>query len=96
MSVNATQDAESTVNKPRYLLLATSIAAITLVGCSRQEAPVPAPQATQSIPAAESAIDAAAVAARFRTFLDENYAVDMARYPSTASYRGIKTNHDKK
>jgi uncharacterized protein (DUF885 family) len=31
----------------------------------------------------------------FREFLDENYAVDMARAPFTASYRGIKTNHDK-
>lgn len=31
----------------------------------------------------------------FREFLDENYAVDMARAPYTASYRGIKTNHDK-
>ncbi len=31
----------------------------------------------------------------FREFLDENYAVDMARAPSSASYRGIKTNHDK-
>jgi uncharacterized protein (DUF885 family) len=75
--------------------MAATITVIALVGCSRQEAPVPAPEATQSIPAAESAVDAAAVAARFRTFLDENYAVDMARYPSTASYRGIKTNHDK-
>jgi len=82
------------VNKPRHLLLATSIAAITLVGCSREEAPAPAPEATQVAPV-ETAVDSAAIAAEFRTFLDENYAVDMARYPSTASYRGIKTNQDK-
>jgi uncharacterized protein (DUF885 family) len=31
----------------------------------------------------------------FRDYLDENYAVDMARAPYTASYRGIKTHHDK-
>jgi len=30
----------------------------------------------------------------FREFLDENYAVDMDRAPFTASYRGIKTQHD--
>ena len=83
------------MNKSRQLLLATTVAATALAGCSREEASAPAPEATQSVPAAESAVDAAAVADRFRNFLDENYAVDMARYPSTASYRGIKTNHDK-
>jgi len=36
----------------------------------------------------------AAVSA-FRAFLDEAYAEDMARYPLTATYRGIKTGNDR-
>ena len=83
------------MTNPRHLLLATGLAVITLTGCSREQAPAPSEKAAQAMPVAESPVDAAVIAAGFRTFLDENYAVDMARYPSTASYRGIKTNHDK-
>ncbi|MFT6276123.1 MAG: hypothetical protein ACJAZ0_002226 [Halioglobus sp.] len=55
------------------------------MGCSRQDReasaiPVPIKERSSS--------------ELFREFLDENYAVDMARAPYTASYRGIKTYHD--
>ncbi len=57
-----------------------------LAACSRE---VPVPEEQQVMPA----IPVPEVAQAFRQFLDENYAVDMARYPATASYRGIKINH---
>ncbi len=41
------------------------------------------------------AVNEQTTAEMFREFLDENYALDMDRNPYTASYRGIKTNHDK-
>ncbi len=41
-----------------------------------------------------TAVNEQSTAEMFREYLDENYAVDMARAPYTASYRGIKTNHD--
>ncbi|MFV0277820.1 MAG: DUF885 domain-containing protein [Parahaliea sp.] len=47
-------------------------------------------QAVGTGPAAVAAADTEVVAA-FRELLRENYAVDMARYPFTASYRGIRT-----
>ncbi|MEP6388432.1 MAG: DUF885 domain-containing protein [Halioglobus sp.] len=72
---------------------------LALTGCSADEKPVaeemtPAVAETADQPALEPTSNAA-VAAAFRAFLDENYAVDMARYPQTATYRGIKTNQDK-
>ncbi|KGE04655.1 DUF885 domain-containing protein [Pseudohaliea rubra] len=47
-------------------------------------------------PVASSASDESGEAAvtGFRAFLDEAYAEDMARYPLTATYRGIKTGND--
>jgi len=47
-------------------------------------------------PAASSTPDdgGEAVVSDFRAFLDEAYAEDMARYPLTATYRGIKTWND--
>ncbi|MEQ8264556.1 DUF885 domain-containing protein [Pseudohaliea sp.] len=47
-------------------------------------------------PAASSAPDDSgeAVVSDFRAFLDEAYAEDMARFPLTATYRGIKTWND--
>jgi uncharacterized protein (DUF885 family) len=65
--------------------LAISVSLILLMGCSRQDReasaiPVPIKERSSS--------------ELFREFLDENYAVDMARAPYTASYRGIKTYHD--
>ncbi|MEP4486829.1 MAG: DUF885 domain-containing protein [Halioglobus sp.] len=72
---------------------------LALTGCSADEKPV-AEEMTPTVaeaadqPAVEPTSNAA-VAAAFRAFLDENYAVDMARYPLSATYRGIKTNQDK-
>jgi uncharacterized protein (DUF885 family) len=68
-------------------LVAMGMSACFLSACSREESFVapPEPVATQT---RES------TARDFRAFLAENYAVDMARMPYTASYRGIKTNHD--
>ncbi len=63
-----------------------------LGACSREEAP--AEQLVSSVPAKSAAATDTAVATAFRTFLEENYAVDMARMPYTASKRGIKLNHD--
>jgi uncharacterized protein (DUF885 family) len=40
-------------------------------------------------------VDEQTTAEMFREFLDGNYELDMAMAPYTASYRGIKTNHDK-
>ncbi|WP_241505875.1 DUF885 domain-containing protein [Parahaliea mediterranea] len=74
--------------------------ALLLNACSRDEQKAgadSAPQAGQSAPAISPppAQADADVSAAFRTFLDENYAVDMARHPMSASYRGIKINNDK-
>lgn len=55
------------------------------MGCSRQD------REASAIPAP---IKERSSSELFREFLDENYAVDMARAPYTASYRGIKTYHD--
>jgi len=57
-----------------------------LLACGREGAPEAA------APAADSDN---AVVSDFRAFLDEAYAEDMARYPLTASYRGIKTGNDR-
>ncbi|GAB3280893.1 DUF885 domain-containing protein [Parahaliea aestuarii] len=74
--------------------------ALLLSACSKEEekAGAEAPQATQAASVADAgpaptSADAD-VSAAFRTFLDENYAVDMARHPMSASYRGIKLNND--
>jgi len=75
------------LNLKSTLLLLSFAAMPLLVACSRE-------QPTQPAATAEPAVATTDVAADFRQFLDENYAVDMARYPYTASYRGIKTNHD--
>ncbi len=63
-----------------------------LVACSREEAP--AEQLVSNVPADSAVATDTAVTAAFHTFLEENYAVDMARNPYTASKRGIKLNHD--
>lgn len=87
------------LHKYKLAVLPMALSAV-LAACSRDEAPseVAMPEAAAVVGAAqdvprETAADAAEVAA-FRTYLDENYAVDMARLPYTASFRGIKTNHD--
>lgn len=65
--------------------LAISASSILLTGCSRQDSD------PQAIPAP---INERSSSELFREYLDENYAVDMARAPYTASYRGIKAQHD--
>lgn len=65
--------------------LAISASLVLLMGCSRQD------REASAIPAP---IKERSSSELFREFLDENYAVDMARAPYTASYRGIKTYHD--
>lgn len=79
----------------KFALLPLALAT-TLAACSRDEVPVdqPGPSATEAAETVSQAVADSAVAAAFRTFLEENYAVDMARYPYTASSRGIKLNHD--
>ena len=72
---------------PATRLLSLSVVALLLAACSPEQ---PAQPAATEAPA----VEAAAGADAFRQFLAENYSVDMARYPYTASYRGIKTNHD--
>ncbi len=72
---------------PAIKLLSLMLGALLLAACSNDE---PA----QPVKVEEPTVVSAAVADEFRQFLAENYSVDMARYPYTASYRGIKTNHD--
>jgi uncharacterized protein (DUF885 family) len=67
-------------------------ASTLLLACSDDKAAAPA--APETTPPAATAVQPAA-AATLTDFLAENYAVDMARAPYTASYRGIKTNHGK-
>ncbi len=72
---------------------ATLCAGLLLItACSRDE---PAPTVPAGDAAAVPATTEATVDAKFRDYLDENYAVDMSRYPYTASYRGDKSQHDK-
>lgn len=73
--------------------------AMLVTACSREQAPAEpeaaaAPASAASPAPAEQSTVSESVTAEFRTFLAENYAVDMAREPLTASYRGIKTNQD--
>lgn len=68
--------------------------ALLASACSKQEPSPPPAEAPAAPAAAESATQQSEVTAAFRAFLEENYAVDMARAPYTASYRGIKTNND--
>ena len=79
----------------KLALLPLALAA-TLAACSREEAPVeqPGPGIVEVTETVTGAVADSAVTAAFRTFLEENYAVDMARHPYTASSRGIKLNHD--
>lgn len=78
-----------------HTLLRTTLiagASTLLLACSDDKAAAPA--APETTPPAATAAQPAA-AATLTDFLAENYAVDMARAPYTASYRGIKTNHGK-
>jgi len=84
-----------TLQKYKLAVLPMALSTL-LVACSRDEAPaqVVAPEVVDTAAATQDAAPEAAETAAFRTYLEENYAVDMARLPYTASYRGIKTNHD--
>lgn len=68
-------------------LVTLSVSACFLTACSKEESPVAPTEPVAAVTAESTVRD-------FRAFLAENYAVDMARMPYTASYRGIKTNHD--
>ena len=74
------------------LMALLCVGALTLTACSREDA-AQTPANLEAEPAAMTSQQTAAT--EFRTFLDENYAVDMSRYPFTASYRGDKSQHDK-
>ncbi|QIB64819.1 DUF885 domain-containing protein [Kineobactrum salinum] len=82
------------------ITVCAGLLAVFVTACSREQAPAePEPAAAPASPVSpETSIGQNAVSesvtAEFRTFLAENYAVDMAREPLTASYRGIKTNQD--
>ena len=75
--------------------------ALALTGCSADEKTTEVPttpvitEANDQVIVEVVATSDETVAAAFRAFLDENYAVDMERYPLSATYRGIKTNQDK-
>ncbi len=82
------------LKKPAQTLALAVASALFLTACSEKEQATEATPATPAAaPVAETVTTANATEA-FRAFLEENYAVDMARAPYTASYRGIKTNND--
>tara|TARA_R100001509_G_scaffold68830_1_gene38152 strand:+ start:433 stop:2304 length:1872 start_codon:yes stop_codon:yes gene_type:complete len=88
----------------KRLSLACLAASLLLAGCSREDSQLDTAVVEDTVPAAQDSATAGSDAATspadpavtdaFRTFLEENYAVDMARFPMSASYRGIKTNQD--
>jgi uncharacterized protein (DUF885 family) len=80
------------MNRTPNLIALLCVGALTLTACSREDA-AQTPDTVEAEPTAMASQQTAA--AEFRAFLDENYAVDMARYPYSASYRGDKSNHDK-
>lgn len=75
------------LNRKANSLLRPLVAMLLITACSDEQPPAVVEATVPVATAGDVAVD-------FRNFLDENYAVDMARYPYTASYRGIKTNHD--
>ncbi|MFT6285605.1 MAG: hypothetical protein ACJA09_000340 [Alcanivorax sp.] len=81
------------MNRTPKLLALLCAGALILTACSKEDAvKIPATAGIES--AAVPALQQTATV-KFRVFLDENYAVDMARYPYSASYRGDKSQHDK-
>tara|TARA_R110002110_G_scaffold415765_3_gene655316 strand:- start:84482 stop:86362 length:1881 start_codon:yes stop_codon:yes gene_type:complete len=72
-----------------------SLASCLLLGCSSDEPAGTEPASSSVTEAATtvSGVNEASESERFHVFLEENYAVDMARNPFTASYRGNKLNH---
>jgi len=87
------------VSKIKYTVVVALAGSIGLWGCSREESQTDAPEPAQAVPTQVVAPESEASASKtrvktvLREFFDENYAIDMAREPFTASYRGIKTNH---
>lgn len=77
------------MKKISQLAVLLGVCLCLLSACTKQEAPAESPVVPES-----AAANSEAVTAAFRAFLDENYTQDMARAPFTASYRGIKTQHD--
>ena len=76
----------------RFKLLPLAIVgSLALVGCSKS-ADTPASEVTPQSVTATAAISAEEQ--RLNQFFADTYAEDMQRYPFTASYLGIKDNHD--
>ncbi len=76
------------MNKKILVGLSIGVALALTSACSKDENQ-PAPVQIPAVASGESTAQA------FREYLDENYAVDMARNPASASYRGININNDK-
>ncbi|MBE9540329.1 MAG: DUF885 domain-containing protein [Proteobacteria bacterium] len=76
------------MNKKILVGLSVCVGLVLVSACSREGSQTEAVQET-------TAVNEQTTTEMFREFLDENYALDMDRAPFTASYRGIKTQHDK-
>jgi uncharacterized protein (DUF885 family) len=76
----------------RFKLLPLAIVgSLALVGCSK---PADTPASEVSPQAVTAAAAISAEEQRLNQFFADTYAEDMQRYPFTASYLGIKDNHD--
>ena len=73
-----------------FRILCGACLALTLLSACSNEAPPASQPAVEPQAAPARLVDTASA---FRSFLDENYATDMLRYPLSASYRGIKTRN---
>lgn len=81
---------ESIVIRFKLLPLAI-VGSLALVGCSK---PADTPASEVSPQAVTAAAAISAEEQRLNQFFADTYAEDMQRYPFTASYLGIKDNHD--
>ena len=76
----------------RFKLLPLAIVgSLALVGCTK---PADTPATEVSSPSVVAAAVISAEEQRLNQFFADTYAEDMQRYPFTASYLGIKDNHD--
>lgn len=76
------------------LLVLTLTFAVGLAACSDKGSSTLADASMTDTPVGMSQPAEQAVPASFREFLEQTYATDMARYPLTATLRGIKTQND--
>ena len=73
------------------LLLLATVGSLALVGCAK---PAETPAAEVTSPSVVAAAVSSVEEQRLNQFFADTYAEDMQRYPFTASYLGIKDNHD--